>query len=283
VIRTAAEIEPFGPILRELKAIHNTILKREEKEKEKEREENLILRYPRREQKELPAGTTVIDLKTMNVTLPTGTTEKVFPPTTVKRCKSAAIYFDKEIEVDFKLDGRSTYVSTLSPYRVRFASLDFDRVEIITSIPTMFAIEMATAADAVPLIQPLPTTIGTPEKTSQKSIKFEDDITVSGRSVGIVKLKDPVTKNDYVVPSGYRLIVGISIISSELPVWTHTYLVVTPGMIGDYRYKGRGQIEFPAYAATIVDAGTTPTVYIFNEDEESLDFSIAINGVEEKT
>lgn len=124
--------------------------------------------------------------------------------------------------------------------------------------------------------------IPTPQRIEQESIKFETDITVSGRSVAVVHLTDPDTGLDYTVPEGYRLIIGIAIISCELSVWQHIYIVCTPGMIGDYWYLGRGQVEFPSYCATVVDAGTTPCIYVWNTDEESLGFSFAINSVEEK-
>lgn len=124
--------------------------------------------------------------------------------------------------------------------------------------------------------------VGTPQGIRQRSIKFETDLTVSGRSVAIINLTDPDTLAPYTVPEGYRLIIGIAIISCELPVWQHTYIVCTPGMIGDYRYLGRGQVEFPAYCATVVDEGTTPCIYVWNTDEEALGFSLAVNSIEER-
>lgn len=267
-------MKQFEDILEELRAIRKTL--------EVEEEKPFILRYPRTGKKELPVGKSILDITTMTVKLADGSIEKVYPPKTIELCRSAAIYVDNDVNVEFSLKGTTTYDSTLSPFRTRIPALDFDRLEITTTIPTMLAIEMATVVDGVPFIQPSPIAVGTPEESSQRSIKFEDDISISGRSVGILKLKDPVTGADYVVPLGYRLVIGISLISCSLPIWQHTYLVVTPGLIGDYRYKGRGQVEFPLYAATTVAAGTTPLIYIFNEDEESLNFSIAINAIEEK-
>lgn len=128
--------------------------------------------------------------------------------------------------------------------------------------------------------------IPTPQRIEQESIQFQTDVTVSGRSVAVVNLTDPDTNDDYSIPSGYRLILGIFIISCELDLWQHAYLVVTPGLtpglIGDYHYFGTGQIYFHVYATATIDAGTTPSLYIFNEDAEELDFSIAISAVEEK-
>lgn len=128
--------------------------------------------------------------------------------------------------------------------------------------------------------------IPTPQRLEQESIQFQTDVTVSGRSVAGVNLTNPDTNDDYTVQTGYRLILGIFIISCELNLWQHTYLVVTsgltPGLIGDYHYFGQGQIYFHEYATATVDAATTPTIYVFNEDAEELDFSIAISAVEEK-
>ena len=124
--------------------------------------------------------------------------------------------------------------------------------------------------------------VGTPQGIRQNSIKFETDVTVSGRSVAVINLTDPDTGLPYTVPEGYRLIIGIAIISCELSVWQNIYIICTPGLIGDYRYLGRGQVEFPAYCATVVDEGTTPCIYIWNTDEEALGFSFAINSIEER-
>lgn len=124
--------------------------------------------------------------------------------------------------------------------------------------------------------------IGTPASPRQGTTKFEQDFSVAGRTTAVITLKDPDNDTeDYVVPEGKELEIGIAIMSSELPVYFDTYLVITPGVIGDYWTEGRGQVVFPDFAPTDVSAGSNINVYIINQDEEKLDFSIAINALED--
>lgn len=116
----------------------------------------------------------------------------------------------------------------------------------------------------------------------QPALKFQEDVTVTARSVAIITLKDPDNPTqDYVVPTGYRMIIGVAIISADLPLWFASCLLVSPGTIGKYSFYGRGQVEFPSQAGTPVDAGVTPQIYVFNDSDFSVSFSLALNCTEE--
>ena len=87
----------------------------------------------------------------------------------------------------------------------------------------------------------------------------------------------------YTVPSGYRLYMGGGFISCSDD--THIQLVklvATPGMLGDFWYKMRGDIILAGHAIMIFEPGTTLTYYIFNEDSNEHHFSISLLGTLEK-
>lgn len=87
----------------------------------------------------------------------------------------------------------------------------------------------------------------------------------------------------YTVPAGYRLYMGGGFISCSDD--THIQLVklvATPGMLGDFWYKLRGDIILAGHAIMIFEPGTVLTYYIFNEDSSEHHFSISLLGTLEK-
>lgn len=87
----------------------------------------------------------------------------------------------------------------------------------------------------------------------------------------------------YTVPSGYRLYMGGGFISCNDD--SHIQLVkliATPGMLGDFWYKMRGDIILAGHAIMIFEPGTTLTYYIYNEDSSEHHFSISLLGTLEK-
>jgi len=83
----------------------------------------------------------------------------------------------------------------------------------------------------------------------------------------------------YTVPDGKVLYLGGGVISCNASCIQKVVMCHTPGIIGDYRYDMQGQIVLNPLAATIIEPGDTITIYTFNNDEVSRDFSIALVGM----
>lgn len=81
------------------------------------------------------------------------------------------------------------------------------------------------------------------------------------------------------VPSNKRLYLGGGIITCNASCIQKCVMTHTPGVIGDYRYDMRGDIVLNPLSATIVAPGETLTVYIYNLDDVSRDFSLTLYGM----
>ena len=94
---------------------------------------------------------------------------------------------------------------------------------------------------------------------------------------------DSMVQSDlYTVPDGYRLHIGASIITCSASIIQMVRMVHTPGIIGDYRYDVKGELIFGPDSATVLEAGDTLTVYVFNNDVVPRDFSVSMTGVVER-
>lgn len=97
---------------------------------------------------------------------------------------------------------------------------------------------------------------------------------ISGDSMVIIET--------YTVPKGWRLFMGGGFISCDAEVIQLVKLIATPGMLGDFWYKLRGDIILGEPATMIFEPGTILTYYIYNEDSSTHHFSISLLGIEEK-
>ena len=86
----------------------------------------------------------------------------------------------------------------------------------------------------------------------------------------------------YTVPSGWRLYMGGGFISCDGEVMQLVKLVATPGILGDFWYKLRGDLILAGHAIYVFEPGTTLTYYVFNKDTEEHFFSISLLGTLEK-
>jgi len=97
---------------------------------------------------------------------------------------------------------------------------------------------------------------------------------ISGNSMVIIE--------SYTVPKGWRLFMGGGFVSCSADVIQLVKLVATPGMLGDFWYKLRGDIILGEPATMIFEPETTLTYYIYNKDSSTHHFSISLLGIEEK-
>ena len=87
----------------------------------------------------------------------------------------------------------------------------------------------------------------------------------------------------YTVPSGYRLYMGGGFISCNDEGHIQLVkLIATPGILGDYWYKLRGDLILAGHAIYVFEPGTVLTYYIYNEDSSERHFSISLLGTLEK-
>jgi len=116
-------------------------------------EKNITLNYPRTAKKLLPVGETVIAFKNKQnkqVILPDDSREDMYCPVPIELCKSATIYTDADITVDFLLEGIIIFTGLITPPGARIPNVWFDRVEINTVSEALFYISMSTFPDGAP-------------------------------------------------------------------------------------------------------------------------------------
>ena len=245
-------------------------------------EDDVIISYPRTGKKELPVGKTIFDFVEGKVIFPDGEESLQNSIRKETPCRSMLIYTDAEIERGvYRNKTKEINYSSVFPGLYEFRNYPaFDTLRIKTTKATRFYITVSTAPDGIPVIGVAG--VSTPTG-GQPPLKFQDDVTGSPRSVTVITLKDPDDPTaNYVVPEGYRMVIGLAIISADLPLWFAACLCVSPGTIGKYSFCGRGQVEFPIQAGTTVDAGVTPQIYIFNDSDFTVNFSTALNCIEEE-
>ncbi|MBA7705210.1 hypothetical protein ES703_114034 [subsurface metagenome] len=93
-----------------------------------------------------------------------------------------------------------------------------------------------------------------------------------------------MTVEAYTVPEGWRLFMGGGFVSCDAPQEPIQLikLIATPGMLGDFWYKLRGDIILAGHAIMAFEAGTTLTYYIYNKDSTKHHFSISLLGTLER-
>ena len=90
------------------------------------------------------------------------------------------------------------------------------------------------------------------------------------------------TVTAYTVPTGYQLHMGGGVITCNASCIQKVVMTHTPGVIGDFMYDVRGQIQLGPHSSVILDAGDVLTIYIYNNDTVERDFSISLQGWLEK-
>jgi len=93
---------------------------------------------------------------------------------------------------------------------------------------------------------------------------------------------DTVAVDIYTVPVGYQLNIGGAVVTCEASCIQMVRMAHTPGVIGDYRFDMKGDLIFGPMNATLLAAGDTLTVMVYNNDVADRDFSISIVGVLER-
>ena len=115
----------------------------------------LSINYPATGRKTLPIGTTTITIRSGEVTLPDGTTEKIYSARAVKSCRSLLIYMDQPIDIILTWKGSPILISTVFPEWTRMAKLpEFEEIDIETTQETALYITMSEDPDGVPEYTP---------------------------------------------------------------------------------------------------------------------------------
>jgi len=101
---------------------------------------------------------------------------------------------------------------------------------------------------------------------------------------GNIDANSMVIIETYTVPTGWRLYMGGGFIScdDENEHIQLIKLIATPGMLGDFWYKLRGDIILAGHAIMAFEPETTLTYYIYNEDSKKHHFSISLLGTLER-
>ena len=96
--------------------------------------------------------------------------------------------------------------------------------------------------------------------------------TVSAQAVSI--------NSFYTVPEGYTLEIGGGFISCKDSCINKLRMVADgEELVGDFRFDIQGQISFSPSAGQTVAAGTEITIYIYNNDTLTSEFSLTLSGV----
>jgi len=111
--------------------------------------------------------------------------------------------------------------------------------------------------------------------------RWELQITRSAELENAVPARSVAAIPAYTVPEKRKLHIGGAIVTCNASCiqkicMTHITL------IGMYRYDIKGELMFGALSSSIIDAGNTLNIYIYNEDIVARDFSVTIVGVLEK-
>lgn len=111
--------------------------------------------------------------------------------------------------------------------------------------------------------------------------KWELQITRSATLGNAVPAHSVAAIAAYTVPKKWKLHVGGAIVTCNASCiqkicMTHITL------IGMYRYDVKGELIFGALSSSIINAGNTLNIYIYNDDSVARDFSLTLVGVLEK-
>lgn len=115
----------------------------------------LVVNYPRSGKRVLPAGTTRIDIKQMNVLLPDDTVEEMYTTRKVDSCRCFALYTDRMLDIRISRHGALLVTSSVFPAWIRKLDMpEFDMIEIECTEPTTIYISMSEMPDGVPEYHP---------------------------------------------------------------------------------------------------------------------------------
>ena len=145
-------------------------------------EDLLMVDYPRSGKKELPVGTTRINIKARKVELPDDTSELMSMPRPITTCRSFTISTSRQIEIRATIDGTLVYTGSLFAGSQQTNNLaEFDTVEIDTDAVTAFHITLSEDAEGAPDVPP--------ETTAEIQVGYN----AAGDMVALKKVVDGVT------------------------------------------------------------------------------------------
>jgi len=145
-------------------------------------EDLLMVDYPRSGKKELPTGTTIVNIKTRKVDLPDDTSEEMSMPRPVETCRSFTIFTSRQIEIRASRDGDLVYTGSLFAGSQQTHNLaEFDMIEIETDAVTGFHITLSKDGEGAPDVPP--------ETTAEIQVGYN----AAGDMVALKKVADGVT------------------------------------------------------------------------------------------
>lgn len=135
--------------------------------------------------------------------------------------------------------------------------------------------------------------IGRPDNTPQVAVsrpvmdvnqeKWEAIITKTAAEGDAIPANSCLSIAVYTVPAGHELHIGGAVVTTNASCIQRMCMTYPPGILGGmFRYDVRGELILSSLSSTIVNAGETLNLYIYNDDREPRDFSVTIVGVLQK-
>lgn len=110
----------------------------------------LVVNYPGIGKKDLPVGTSVIDIKSLQAFLADGTEDRIYSPRPINMACSLLMFTDAAIIVELTRDGTTVYSSSVYPSWERIKEIVFDRMEITATKKTNVHISLSDIPDGSP-------------------------------------------------------------------------------------------------------------------------------------
>ena len=118
------------------------------------KEGTLLANYPRSGQKTLGIGTISSNTVTGNVVLTDASVERFSAPIP-GICQSLLLYTNREIDLELKAQGTTTLSTSIIASWMRFADVQFDEINIVTSVATKIYVIISNARGGVPTLDRL--------------------------------------------------------------------------------------------------------------------------------
>lgn len=99
---------------------------------------------------------------------------------------------------------------------------------------------------------------------------------------GPIAANSVVEVRAYTVPQGWRLNLGLAVVSCDVSIIQNIVMTHTPGIVGHFRYDVRGDMWFTPLSSTIIEQLETLTYWVYNNDVVERYFSVAASGTLEK-
>jgi hypothetical protein len=118
------------------------------------KEGTLLANYPRSGQKTLGIGTISSNTVTGNVVLTDASVERFSAPIP-GICQSLLLYTNREIDLELKAQGTTSLSTSIIASWMRFADVQFDEINIVTSVATKIYVIISNARGGVPTLDRL--------------------------------------------------------------------------------------------------------------------------------